>query len=79
MGSGSTLLAGEMVGRHVYGLEIDPEYVDVSIRRWQAFTHRDAILESTGQTFEEVEAERKSSVTPSPKKIRASHLGTSHG
>jgi DNA modification methylase len=79
MGSGSTLLAGEMVGRYVYGLEIDPEYVDVSIRRWQAFTHRDAILESTGQTFEEIEAERYSTVTQSPKKIRASRRGASHG
>lgn len=79
MGSGSTLLAGEMVGRHVYGLEIDPEYVDVSIRRWQAFTHRDAILESTGQTFEEVEAERNSTVAQPPKKTRASRRGGCHG
>ena len=58
IGSGSTLIAGEMVGRHVFGLEIDPSYVDVAIRRWQAFTGRDAILEATGQTFEEVEAKR---------------------
>jgi DNA modification methylase len=79
MGSGSTLLAGEMLGRHVYGLEIDPEYVDVSIRRWQAFTHRDAILESTGQTFEEVETERNSIPTQPPKKTRASHRGGRHG
>jgi DNA modification methylase len=62
MGSGSTLLAGEMVGRHVFGLELDPVYVDVAIRRWQAFTGKDAILESTGQTFEEVETERNAAV-----------------
>ncbi|MBN9149786.1 DNA methyltransferase [Nitrobacter sp. 62-23] len=79
LGSGSTLLAGEMVGRHVYGLEIDAEYIDVSIRRWQAFTHRDAILESTGQTFEEVEAERNSPITQPPKKIPASRPGACHG
>ncbi|MEH6949743.1 site-specific DNA-methyltransferase [Nitrobacter sp. NHB1] len=79
MGSGSTLLAGEMVGRHVYGLEIDPEYADVSIRRWQAFTHRDAILESSGQTFEEVEAERNSTVTQPAQKTRSSRRGASHG
>jgi DNA modification methylase len=58
IGSGSTLIAGEMVGRGVFGLEIDPSYIDVTIRRWQAFTGRDAILEATGQTFNEVEAER---------------------
>ncbi|HVX35069.1 MAG TPA: DNA methyltransferase [Hyphomicrobium sp.] len=79
MGSGSTLLAGEIVGRHVYGLEIDPEYVDVSVRRWQAFTHRDAILESTGQTFEEVEAERNSAATQPREKVLGRSRETGHG
>jgi DNA modification methylase len=54
MGSGTTILAAERVGRRGYGLEIDPSYVDVAVRRWQSFTGRDAILEATGQTFEEV-------------------------
>jgi DNA modification methylase len=58
LGSGSTLIAGEMVGRRVFGLELDTSYVDVAVRRWQAFTGRDAILEATGQTFDEVEKER---------------------
>lgn len=58
MGSGSTLIAGEMVGRRVFGMELDPSYVDVAVRRWQQFTGRDALLEATGQTFEEVQAER---------------------
>jgi DNA modification methylase len=70
MGSGSTLLAGEVVGRHVYGLEIDPAYVDVTIRRWQAFTGRDAVLEATGQTFEEVEAERN----PQPLQLASTRI-----
>jgi DNA modification methylase len=56
MGSGTTILAAEKVGRRAYGLEIDPLYVDAAIRRWQAFTKRDAILEATGQTFDEVSA-----------------------
>jgi len=67
-GSGSTLLAGEMVGRHVYGIELDPQYVDVAVRRWQTFTRRDAILDSTGQTFDEVQAERDRAATLSPEK-----------
>jgi DNA modification methylase len=54
MGSGTTILAAERIGRRAYGLEIDPVYVDVAIRRWQSFTKRDAILEATGQTFDEV-------------------------
>ncbi|WP_424629721.1 site-specific DNA-methyltransferase [Bradyrhizobium sp. SYSU BS000235] len=58
IGSGTTILAAEKVGRRGYGIEIDPLYVDVAIKRWQDFTKRDAILESTGQTFHEVAAER---------------------
>jgi DNA modification methylase len=58
MGSGTTILAAERVGRRGYGLEIDPLYVDAAIRRWQDFTKRDAILTATGQTFDEVAAGR---------------------
>jgi DNA modification methylase len=60
MGSGTTILAAERVGRRGYGLEIDPLYVDAAIRRWQDFTKRDAILKATGQTFDEVAAARSS-------------------
>lgn len=59
MGSGTTILAAERVGRCAYGLEIDPLYVDVAIRRWQEFTKRDAVLNSTDQTFDEVAATRR--------------------
>jgi DNA modification methylase len=58
MGSGTTILAAEKVGRRAYGLEIDPLYIDVAVKRWQDFTKRDAILKATGQTFDEVAAER---------------------
>lgn len=54
MGVGTTILAAERIGRRGYGIELDPLYVDAAIRRWQTVTKRDAILESTGQTFEEV-------------------------
>ena len=57
-GSGTTLLAAERTGRRAFCVEIDPTYADVSIRRWQRFTGRDAILEATGQTFDELHAER---------------------
>jgi DNA modification methylase len=60
MGSGTTILAAERVGRLGYGLEIDPAYVDVAIRRWQQFTKRDATLHAIGQTFDEVAEARAS-------------------
>ena len=54
----ATIIAAEKVGRRGYGVEIEPRYVDVSIRRWEAFTKSEAILEGDGRTFAEVEAER---------------------
>jgi DNA modification methylase len=62
MGSGTTILAAEKIGRRTFGLEIDTLYIDVAIRRWQAFTRRDAILAATGQTFSEI-AKRRSRTT----------------
>jgi DNA modification methylase len=55
-GSSSTMMAAEQIGRRAYCVEIDPQYADVAIRRWQRVTGTDAILESTGQTFEEAQA-----------------------
>lgn len=53
-GSGSTLIACEKTGRKCFMMELAPAYCDVIIRRWQKFTGKEAILESTHQTFEEV-------------------------
>jgi DNA modification methylase len=58
MGSGTTIIAAEKVGRRGFGVEYEPRYVDVSIRRWEAFTKLEAILEGDGRTFAEVAAER---------------------
>ena len=38
LGSGTSLIAAEMSGRICYGLELNPAYVDVIVRRWQVFT-----------------------------------------
>jgi DNA modification methylase len=51
VGSGSTIMAAERVGRCCYGIEIDPLYVDTVIRRWQAQTGDDAVHEATGRRF----------------------------
>jgi DNA modification methylase len=52
-GSGSTILAAEKVGRRGYGIEYEPRFVDVGIRRWQSLTGKDAVLETSGVTFDE--------------------------
>lgn len=53
-GSGSTLIACEKTGRHARLMELDPKYCDVIVRRWQDFTGKKAILESSGETFDEL-------------------------
>ena len=68
-GSGTTLLAAERVGRRGYGLEIDPKYVDVAVRRWQSFTGKDAVHIASGLSFEEVgEQRRVESKIPRPRR-----------
>jgi DNA modification methylase len=57
LGSGSTLIAAERVGRRCYGLELDPSYVDIIIRRWQALTGDSARQVTTNKSFDEMEAE----------------------
>jgi DNA modification methylase len=54
LGSGTTLIAAERVGRVCCGLEIDPLYVDTAIRRWQAHTGEDARHTKTGCSFDEI-------------------------
>ncbi len=44
LGSGTTLIAAETIGRICLGIELNPAYVDVVIRRWQAFTGQKATL-----------------------------------
>ena len=57
-GSGTTILAAERVGRHARAIEIERRFVDVAIRRWQAFSRKDAIHAETGLSFEEIATER---------------------
>jgi DNA modification methylase len=52
LGSGSTLLAAEETGRSCIGVELDPGYLDVAIRRWQRLTGKDAIEATSGEAFD---------------------------
>jgi DNA modification methylase len=60
VGSGTTIIAAEMTGRVCHAIEISPNYVDVAIRRWQAFAGANATLNGDGRTFAEVERARLS-------------------
>jgi DNA modification methylase len=60
LGSGSTLLAAERVGRICRGMELDPLYVDAAIRRWQHFTGDSAIHATTGNRFDDLDREEGS-------------------
>jgi DNA modification methylase len=42
-GSGSTMMAAEQLGRRCFSIELDPKYVDVMVKRWEAFTSRKAV------------------------------------
>ena len=58
-GSGSTLISCEKNYRDCRMMELDPKYCDVIIKRWQDFTGQQATLEATGQTYDELKAERE--------------------
>jgi DNA modification methylase len=57
IGSGTTLIAAERTGRICYGIELDPQYVDTAVRRWQAFTGLIAKHAVSGRTFNDLEEE----------------------
>jgi DNA modification methylase len=57
LGSGTTLMAAERVGRRYYGIEIDPLYVGTAIRRWQTYRGDEAIHTASKKTFAQVATE----------------------
>jgi DNA modification methylase len=59
LGSGTTILAAEQTGRIGYGIELDPRYVDVALKRWSDATGEMPVLADTGQPLFEVANERR--------------------
>jgi DNA modification methylase len=53
LGSGTTVIAAHRTGRRCYGMELDPLYVDLVIRRWEAETGWSAVNADTGETFDD--------------------------
>lgn len=60
LGSGTTVIAAEHTDRVAFGLELEPAYVDVIVKRWEAFTEQNATLDGDGRTFLQVSEERLS-------------------
>jgi len=76
-GSGTILIAAERTGRKARALEIDPAYVDVAIRRWEALTGKSATL-ITGETFEEIAEQRTAALRLHQPEGNAPQTGGEH-
>jgi hypothetical protein len=63
-GAGTTLMAAERVGRQARALEVEPRLVDIAVRRWQAFTRRDAVHAESGLSFDEIAARSGHAIAP---------------
>ena len=59
LGSGTTLAAAELTERVCWGMELDPKYADVIVRRWEQLSGKKATLEADGRSFEEIARERR--------------------
>jgi len=64
LGSGSTLIASEKTGRICRGLELDPLYDDVIIRRYEAATGKAATLNQTGEDYSVLRSPKRSYLRP---------------
>jgi DNA modification methylase len=58
LGSGTTLAAAELTERVCYGIELDPKYIDVVVKRWQSLTGKLATLDGDGRAFDAIAMER---------------------
>lgn len=72
LGSGTTLIAAESTGRRCYGVEFDPLYCDLIVRRWMDHSGGTAVLETTGESFEQREAQ---ALAESETPVSAASLG----
>jgi DNA modification methylase len=78
LGSGTTVIAAERTGRHRYGLELDPMYVDTTIRRWQRWTGDKPRHAITGRFFDDLADEAEAAkcflmTNPTMRLATASH------
>ena len=70
-GSGTTIMAAERTGRRARVIELDPQYVDVAIQRWEEKTGESA-RHVNGPTFAEIAVTRSAMEAPLPESAEAS-------
>ena len=58
LGSGTTLAAAELTERICFGLELDPKFCDVIVKRWEQISGKEAMLDGDQRTFEQIKALR---------------------
>jgi len=59
LGAGTTMIVAEQTGRAARGIELNPAYVDIAIRRYiKLFGAADVTLQGDGRTFDAVADER---------------------
>ena len=63
-GSGTTLIAADLTGRRGFGLEVEPRFVDVTLRRFHALTGIQPLQLESGLTFEKLERIRTEAARP---------------
>lgn len=71
LGSASTIIAAEQTRRVGFGVELDPRYVDVGVRRWQELTGKQAIHATEKKTFDAIAKSRSSRRTGERERVKA--------
>lgn len=66
LGSGTSLIAADTIGRVCFGMELEPRFVDVAVRRWEAFTGKEARRLGDNKPFKIAAAEAAVSEEPPP-------------
>ena len=57
--SGTTMIACEALDRRARLIELEPQYCDVAVTRWQQFAGKEATLDGDGRTFDQITQERQ--------------------
>ena len=78
VGSGTTFIAAERVGRRAFGLEYEPRYVDLTLLRFRTFTGIEPLHVKTGFTLEELATSSTEPAGPSDAHGAKRKPGTKH-
>jgi DNA modification methylase len=68
-GSGTTIIAAAKTGRRAYTIELDPKYVDVAVKRWEAWSGEKARHAGTSLSFEQMAERRRIAARAAPEPL----------